>query len=274
MPELPEVETTAAGLRRILPGRRIVRMETFTAKLRRPLSVELRRHILGRKIIAVRRRAKFLIVEFDNLRVLLIHLGMTGACRIVPQSQPRAKHEHVVWTLDNRLSWRYHDPRRFGLVEIMTIAKPGADPEILQGLPPEPLSRQFSSKYMSATCAGQRPIKLILMDQSRVSGVGNIYDSESLFLAGIRPTRRANSLTAAEIAKLTASIKQILRRAIRAGGTTISDFRDVHGETGQFRLKLMAYGRENEICRHCRSGKIHRIIMGGRSTFYCPICQK
>jgi formamidopyrimidine-DNA glycosylase len=275
MPELPEVETVANALRPYLVGRRIMKAEVFAARLRRPLSGEAQRHILKQPIVAVRRRAKYIIVEFQNRHVLLLHLGMSGSCRVTPKSEPRAKHEHVVWQLDNGLTWRFNDPRRFGLVEVQPIAAPGALPAELAGLPPEPLEDDFTADYLLAIChKRERPIKLLLMDHTQVAGVGNIYASEALLRAGIKPTRRAGKLTRKEAAQLVRAIQTVLRQAIRAGGTTISDFVAVDGSEGKFHLQLRAYGRENQTCLVCKKARIRKLVMSGRSTYYCPACQK
>jgi formamidopyrimidine-DNA glycosylase len=172
------------------------------------------------------------------------------------------------------VTWRFEDPRKFGHVLVLPIASAGALPAVLNYLPPEPLEDDFSPAYLFARCRGRtRPIKSLLVDQSLVAGLGNIYASEALFRARIRPTRKAGRLTRKEAAALTLATKQVLREAIAAGGTTIQDFRTPDGSAGRFQARLFVYGRTGEDCLVCRAAKIKRIVIAGRSTFYCPRCQ-
>ena len=278
MPELPEVEVVARALRPRLLGRRILSVKTYTDSLRRPLRLRGKRALLGRTIIDVRRRAKFLIIEVEGRHIILIHLGMSGACRICPAGEPRRKHEHVIWRLDNGETWRFEDARRFGLVEVRGLPKTpaaGALPTCLDGLPPEPLGEEFTAAYLFEACRRRkRPIKTLLMDGGIVAGIGNIYASEALFRAGIRPRRAAARLTRTECEQLAAAIREILAEAIEAGGTTISDFRGVDGSAGRFQRQLRVYGRAGEQCSMCRRAAIKRVVLAGRSTYYCPVCQK
>ncbi len=278
MPELPEVEIVARALRPRLLGRRILAVKTYTDSLRRPLRLQGKRAFLNRTIIAVRRRAKYLIVEVEGRRVILIHLGMSGACRICPAGEPRRKHEHVIWRLDNGKTWRFEDARRFGMVEVHTLPKVpavGALPACLDGLPPEPLEEEFTAAYLFEACRRRkRPIKALLMDAGIVAGVGNIYADEALFRAGIRPRRAAGRLTHKECERLVAAIRETLAEAIEAGGTTISDFRSVDGSEGQFQRRLRVYGRNGERCSGCGRAIIKRVVISGRSACYCPVCQK
>lgn len=278
MPELPEVETVARALRPRLLGRRILSVKTYTDSLRRPLRLRGKRAFLNRTIIDVRRRAKFLIIEVEGRRVILIHLGMTGACCICPAGEPRRRHEHVIWLLDNGATWRFEDPRRFGLVEIHDLPKipaAGALPACLDGLPPEPLGDEFTATYLFGKCRRRkRSIKGLLMDADIVAGVGNIYAGEALFRAGVRPRRAAGRLTRRECARLVTAIRQVLTEAIEAGGSTISGFRSVDGSEGRFQRRLRVYGRAGEQCSACGRAEIKRIVLSGRSTYYCPVCQK
>jgi len=275
VPELPEVETICRALRPHLVGRYLRGVRTFVEALRQPLDRRALVSLVGRRIVAVRRRAKFLLVEFTDRRLLLMHLGMSGSCRICPDNAPRRKHEHIIWELDNGQTWRYGDPRRFGLVQVQVIRKRGALPSCLCGLPPEPLSRGFNGAYLASICRGRsRPIKSVLLDQTLVAGVGNIYASEALHRAGISPVRRAATLSREECARLAHAIRTTLRQAIAAGGTTIADFRSADGSPGGFQVKLFVYGREGEPCRRCRRGRIRRLVLSSRSTYYCPDCQR
>jgi formamidopyrimidine-DNA glycosylase len=275
MPELPEVETVTRALRPRLVGRRLLGVVTHTAKLRRPLVWDSA-SIAGRTIVTVRRRAKYILVELSDLQVILIHLGMTGSCRVVPANEPLTKHEHVVWLLDNGETWRYRDPRRFGVAELHAIAAPGGEPDCLADHGPEPLDDQvFNAWVLRAACAGhERPIKPFLLDPSVVVGVGNIYASEALHRAGIRPTRTAASLSLARCGKLVAAIQEVLQAAIAAGGTTVADFRAPDGSEGWFTRELRVYERAGQPCLGCGKGPIQRLVQTGRSSYFCPHCQR
>ena len=275
MPELPEVETVTRALRPHLVDREIIRTLTGIRKLRNILDIDKREDILGQKISSVRRRAKYILVELENLKVIVIHLGMTGSCRIELSTDPIRSHDHVSWYLNNGMIWRYNDPRRFGLINVRTIDKPGALPEILANLPPEPLSANFTSIYLQQILLRRtKTIKAILIDSNLVAGIGNIYACESLFLAGINPMLAGAKVKTEQIEKLIASIRVVLKEAIKAGGTTISDFKSVDGNEGKFSHKLQVYGKEKKMCLRCREGIIKRIVISGRSTYYCPGCQR
>jgi len=277
MPELPEVETVARALRPHLLGRRLAGMEILTDKLRQPLAPFRQKsgEVTNREILGVSRRAKYIVVEFAGLRVMLLHLGMTGSLKIVPGDQPTAKHERIIWFLDDGRSLRFHDPRKFGLVDILPIHHSGSFPECFASLPPEPLSAAFSAGYLYHQVQGRRrPIKSLLMDNHHVVGIGNIYASESLFRAGIDPHCPAGGLTLPRCRKLVQSIKEILREAIAAGGTTISDFAGLDGSEGKFSRHLNVYGRAGKSCLLCNREMIVKTVVAGRSTFYCPRCQK
>jgi formamidopyrimidine-DNA glycosylase len=275
VPELPEVETVACALRPHLLGRRITGVETFCAALRTPLRLEADAERLTARIVDIRRRAKYIIVELGNLQVILMHLGMTGYCRIVPAKEPRLKHEHVVFTLDDGLTWRFNDARRFGRVEVHSVPRPGAEPEVLAGLGAEPLSEAFSGDMLHRLCRGRKtPVKHLIMDGRHLVGVGNIYASEALWRAGIHPARAAGRISRRRCDALVESIRHVLTESIAAGGSTIADFRTVDGSEGQFSLRLDAYGRDDEACKRCETGRIRRRTMSGRATFYCPRCQR
>lgn len=274
MPELPEVETVTKCLRPHLLGRKILRAGVHAPRLRHPLRARDFAGVLRRKIIAVRRRAKYIIIEFTGGRVLTLHLGMTGSFRVVCCPVPRTKHDHLDWRLDNGLCLRYNDPRRFGsaVAERLTVA--GGDPPSLAHLGPEPLGDEFSAAYLRQQSRRRgAAVKSFIMDQRVVVGVGNIYASEALFRARISPTRRAGALSRADCARLAGEIKRVLRSAIRAGGTTISDYITPDGKEGGFEVKLQVYGRAGEACVKCGAA-VRQKVIGGRSSFYCSRCQR
>lgn len=278
MPELPEVETVCRALRPHLLGRRIEAVAVLTARLRHELdAADLRAQVTGRSIEAVRRRGKYLIVALSGGRGLLLHLGMTGAFTVCEPGTPADKHLRVTFTLSDQRSWRFTDPRKFGMLRVCELSSPHADPaELAHKLGPEPLSDAFSAAYLTAGArASTKPIKNLLMEQAFVAGVGNIYASEACFRAGIRPQRRGNRLTRAECARLAAEVKGVLEEAILCGGTTISDFRAPDGSTGRFHVALQVYGRKDQPCLRCgKPHQIQRLVQAGRSSFFCPNCQR
>lgn len=275
MPELPEVETVARCLRPHLVGRRLRGVRLRVKKLRRPLRAGEFQPLVGKKILAVRRRAKYLILEFSGSRALVVHLGMTGSLRLDPAGTPPRPHDHVELVLDRREILRYRDPRRFGLLQVARLDRPGGEPSILPRLGPEPLTAAFSGAYLfRISRRRQVPIKSLLLDQAVVAGVGNIYASEAGFRAGVRPTRRGATLTARECDRLARGVKMVLAAAIRAGGTTISDYVTPDGREGAFVRCLRVYGRAGATCGHCRRGVVRSVVIAGRSSFYCPVCQR
>ena len=273
MPELPEVETVAAALRSHLPGRQVTGVTVRCEKLRRPMPVEALQNLLNQAIRGVRRRAKYLLVDMSGGQTLVIHLGMTGTLRLTDRSEAAESHDHLDLQLDSGECLRFRDPRKFGLV---MVVKPDDQGEIkeLGELAPEPLSEKFSSDYFYRLSRKRTtPVKNFIMDQRRVVGVGNIYASESLFRARIRPTTAVGRLGHERCRRLVKTIKEVLAEAIATGGTTISDFRKVDGSEGAFARELQVYGRTGEPCIKCRQ-PIKKLVIGGRSTFYCPQCQK
>lgn len=273
MPELPEVETVVRALNGALAGRTVKRAE-FVGKLREPfIAAEVTRLLGGRRILAVRRRAKYLVFDFGGPDALLAHLGMTGYFHIDPASEPRHKHDRVVFLMDRGDELRYADARRFGFVKPVRLSAEGI-PEELARLGPEPLDRAFTGKAMLRRAEGRTcPVKVFIMDQEVVVGVGNIYASEALFLSGIDPRRAAGDLALEEWTRLVAKIKVVLRDAIKSGGSTIRNYRTVDGSEGGFQRVLRVYGRAGEFCSVCGNG-VELVRLGGRSTFFCSRCQK
>jgi formamidopyrimidine-DNA glycosylase len=270
MPELPEVETTLRGLQPYLAGRRVAGVDIRHPRLRWPVPEDLPKLLQGRTIQALRRRAKYLLVEFEH-GTLILHLGMSGSLRILPVGFPADKHDHFDLMLDNGTLMRLRDPRRFGAVlwhEGDSMQHP-----LLKYLGPEPLSRNFDAAYLYRAIHGKTAaIKQAIMDSRVIVGVGNIYANEALFRAGIRPQLPANKVSKARCAKLTQAIKQTLREAIRKGGSTLRDFVNSAGEPGCFQQHYWVYGRTGKPCRKCGT-PIKQIRQGQRSSFYCSTCQ-
>jgi len=273
LPELPEVETIAAALRGPLPGRRITDIKTRCLQLRRPLPLAELAKLVNETILAVERRAKYLLLTISNGHVLLLHLGMTGTLRLDPPTALPGRHDHLDLELDRNLILRFRDPRKFGLV---AVVKPNPDGGVqeLAALAPEPLSADFSTAYFYELSRKRNtPVKNFIMDQHRVVGVGNIYASECLFRAQILPSTPVGRLSRERCHDLVNRIKEVLSEAIASGGTTISDFHAVDGSEGAFVRKLEVYGRNGEACLKCQK-PIERTVIGGRATFFCPRCQK
>ena len=269
MPELPEVETTRRGLERLITDRRINSVHIYIKKLRWEIPSHLESTLKGRNIKKISRRAKYLLIHFDDGQ-LVIHLGMSGSISVVDSFEPLKKHEHFELKLDDGNSLRFHDPRKFGSV---LWQKLGETLSLFKNLGPEPLSYEFDEVTLFESSIGKsRNIKSFIMDSNVVVGVGNIYASESLFLARISPKREAGKTSKKRFKVLTNSIKSVLMDAINNGGTTLNDFSNVYGNPGYFSQVLNVYGRENMPCMRC-SGKIKRIIQNQRATYYCPKCQ-
>ena len=285
MPELPEVETVRRGLEPLVVGARVTGVETRRANLRFPFPETLG-SLTGLFIERVDRRAKYLLFGLSDGRVMLSHLGMTGAWRVdtTPIAEPtrvypagRAGiHDHLVIGLEREGAQSqliYNDPRRFGFVSMAPSAAEAAE---LQGIGPEPLGNGFSPEHLSRVAAGRAaPIKAVLLDQKTVAGLGNIYVCEALWRAGIAPTRPARQLSDADIGRLVAVLRAVLTEAIAAGGSTFRDFIDASGSPGYFQHSFDVYGRQGEACRRpgC-AGTIARIVQSGRSSFCCPVCQR
>jgi formamidopyrimidine-DNA glycosylase len=274
MPELPEVETLRRSLAKRLVGRRIVAVEVRERRLRDIVDPSaLQAACCCRKVTDLERRGKYLLIHLDGPRSLLVHLGMSGRLRLADAAEPLDQHTHVCFRLDDRRELRFRDHRRFGLVDVVVRSGLDLDPR-LRSLGMEPLSRACTAARLKERARGlKRPVKSFLMDARSIAGVGNIYASEALHLAGVHPRRPVGGLGAGSWEALASSLKQVLRDAIRQGGTTFSDFQDADGEAGSFQVFLRVYGREGEACYGC-GGRVRRIVLAGRSTFFCPRCQR
>ena len=271
VPELPEVETTRRGIEPHVAGARVEEVIVRRRDLRQPVSPTLA-EIEGKRIVSARRRSKYLLLEMDDGSTVLVHLGMSGSLRVIPEGDPWKTHDHVAITLSTGRQLRYHDPRRFGLV--LHFHGDPKKHELLADLGPEPLGDDFRLDDFVAACRKRvAPIKQVIMDARVVVGVGNIYASEALFRAGIRPTCAAKKLSRPRLQKLQEAIRAVLADAIKQGGTTLRDFLKSDGEPGYFRQKLMVYDRKGEPCRVCGC-PIRHVVMGQRSTYWCPQCQK
>ena len=274
MPELPEAENICRALDRALRGRVITKVEVFTPAMRTSLLPLKTAHLEGVMISGTRRRGRYVVADLADGRALLMHFGMSGVVRVEGPEVPRRKHEHVFLHLDDGRIFRFECTRRFSLLEV--VEKPGADawPEALAALGAEPLADGFDGEYLYAASRRRHvAVKLLLMDNAVVTGIGNIYANETLFACGISPLRPASELTRRECGLLAENAKKILRRAIDAGGTTISDFLNVDGSEGKFVRELRIYGGAGKPCPRC-GGTVLCVRQGGRSSFYCPGCQK
>ncbi|MCX7556055.1 bifunctional DNA-formamidopyrimidine glycosylase/DNA-(apurinic or apyrimidinic site) lyase [Xanthomonadaceae bacterium JHOS43] len=270
MPELPEVETTRRGIAPHVVGRRIVSVTLRRDALRWPIPPEIRDELPGQRIDAARRRAKYLLLDAQSGSAIL-HLGMSGCLRVLPDDAPPKRHDHVDLHLDDGHLLRLTDPRRFGALLWQPL---GHTHELLARLGPEPLSDDFDAACLMRAAAGRSaPVKHFLMDQRIVVGVGNIYAAEALFQAGIHPARAAGRISKARWERLVAAVKHILAHAITRGGTTLRDFLDPDGEPGYFAQELFVYGRAGQACKHCGS-VLRAADWGQRATVYCPTCQR
>ncbi len=274
MPELPEVETTCQGISPHLSGRKITSIDVRNGSLRWPVSDEIY-HLKNLPLASegcVSRRAKYILIQLPKSQHIIIHLGMSGSLRISSPDEELKKHDHVIFHLSSGLQMRYHDPRRFGCV-LWTDQKISQHP-LMSKLGPEPLTDDFSAEYLiEKSKLRKKAIKPHIMDNHIVVGAGNIYACEALFMAGIHPKREAGKISNPRLSKLRDTIREVLQRSIDQGGTTLKDFIQSDGQPGYFKQQLNVYDREGKQCRKCDSS-IKRIILGQRSTFYCPKCQK
>ena len=272
MPELPEVETTRRGVEPHVKGRRIREVIVRHRGLRMPVSASLD-ELAGSRFVSVKRRSKYLIFELEEHGSLLVHLGMSGSLRIADPASEFKKHDHVALTLESGKQLRFHDPRRFGIFLHLPEGDPFAHP-LLRDLGPEPLEDGFSVETLARAFATKRiAIKVALMDAKVVVGVGNIYASEALFRAGIRPATPACKISRPRLKKLVEGIRAVLTESIEQGGTTLRDFLHSEGEPGYFSQRLFVYERKGEACRVCGT-PIRQAVMGQRSTYWCPKCQR
>lgn len=281
MPELPEVETVRRGLAPVMEGRTIVSLTQNRADLRFPFPERFAERVSGHKVVRLGRRAKFLTAELSSGEVLVMHLGMTGRFTVSGQRTGSYKydtgtdpaHDHVVIVLDSHDIVTYNDPRRFGFMELWPAEQFQAYPR-LTAMGPEPLSNHFSAAYLDTALKGKKaPIKAALLDQSVIAGLGNIYVCEALWRARISPKRLSQSIPGQRAARLAPAINDVIAEAIEAGGSSISDFASASGELGYFQHRFAVYDREGEDCRACGT-TIKRLVQSGRSTFYCPSCQR
>jgi len=282
MPELPEVETVRAGLERHLLGRTILRAEVRRPDLRGPLPPRMAEDLTGRKVVALERRAKYLVIRLHDKQVWLVHLGMTGRFTLSPQD-PGApgKHDHVLLWLDDGGHVAFNDARRFGSMDLFAAADLAAH-KSLHLLGPEPLSEDFNPASLAAALEGKRtPLKSALLDQRVVAGLGNIYVCEILNRAGLSPRRGAHTVVSKDgrasprAERIVTETRAVLEEAIAAGGSTLKDFAGVEGELGYFPHSFRVYGREGAPCLTASCGRpIERIVQSGRSTFFCPNCQR
>lgn len=273
MPELPEVESTCRGLSAYVEGKRLSACTVRAPKLRFDVPHDLAQRTNNAVVQSVSRRAKYIVMRFDNDTTLVGHLGMSGRFGFHAGKYEPIKHDHLLWQVEGGGYLVYHDPRRFGFVKLADGDAWQNFPEF-QAMGPEPLSNALSGPVLKARLKGKTsPIKTALLDQRVVAGLGNIYVCEALFEAGIRPTAKAGSVSSPKCEILVQKIKDILTRAIAAGGSSLKDHRLPSGELGVFQDNFYVYGRENEACLQC-GGKIKRLVQAGRSTFYCRQCQK
>ena len=291
MPELPEVETVRMGLAPAMEGARFAEVEVRHRGLRWPIAKDFEKRLQGQKVEGLGRRAKYLLADLSSGDVLLMHLGMSGSFRLRKNGRhllgdPRyfasakdEKHDHVVFHMSGGATITFNDPRRFGSMKLVPRAKLEQEP-LLRSLGPEPLGNAFDAAMLAQACAGKKTsLKAALSDQRVVAGLGNIYVCEALFRARLSPKRKASTIADrngkpnARAVALVDAIKAVLHEAIKAGGSSLRDHRRADGSLGDFQHNFQVYDREGEPCPGCK-GKIKRIVQSGRSTFYCPACQK
>ena len=271
MPELPEVETTVRGLAKFLEGERITRVQLNRANLRRPFPPDLVQVMTGATVSALSRRAKYGLLQLDRGATMIFHLGMSGRWRIDPETPDT--HDHLLLETA-RHRFALCDPRRFGSVDLVATHALDLWPQFA-ALGPEPLGPGLTAAHLKAALAGRtQSVKLTLLDQRIVAGLGNIYVCEALWRAGIRPLKQAGKVTGPQLARLVPAIVDVLTASIRDGGSTLRDYAAPTGELGYFASSFDVYGREGQPCRRADGGLIRRIAQGGRSTWFCPACQK
>jgi formamidopyrimidine-DNA glycosylase len=280
MPELPEVETVMRGLKPLLLGHKILKVTTQATTLRtKPIPRTLSTHLVGRTITTLSRRAKYIMAGLDDGNVILIHLGMTGGFFMRDPSHKPEKHDLITLDLSNHTRVAYHDPRRFGQFDVVPADKIQTHKSLCD-LGPEPLGPEFTPAVLTDALKGRKnSIKAALLDQRRVAGLGNIYVSEALYMSGIHPEAVAGQISPARVKRLHTAIQDVLNAAIKAGGSTLRDYRKPDGELGFFQDRFSVYGRAGLACPDCscdlaRTGGIAKIVQNGRSTFYCARRQR
>jgi len=283
VPELPEVETVRRGLDPVMTGGVIERAEVRRPDLRWPFPPGMAGRLTGARVLGLRRRSKYILADLDRDETLIVHLGMSGRMLISggmvggfhhPHPAP-SRHDHVVLTMEGGARVTFNDARRFGMMDLIATDRAGEHP-LLAALGPEPLGNTFSEPYLVARLKGRAaPIKAALLDQHLVAGLGNIYVCEALYRARIHPGRKAGQIAAARVGGLVQVIRQVLQEAIEAGGSSLRDYRQADGELGYFQHTFQVYDREGQPCKTPGCGAaIRRIVQSGRSTFYCPQCQR
>lgn len=271
MPELPEVETTLRGIQPHIAQQQIINIILRHTKLRWPIPQEIKEHLTGQTLRSLSRRAKYLLFHFDT-GTLILHLGMSGRLRILTEATPPQKHDHVDICFANGSILRFTDPRRFGAL-LWTTNNPD-EHALLAAIGPEPLAKEFNADYLFKQSRGKKvAVKIFIMNSSVVAGVGNIYATEALYDAKINPKLAASRVTLQQYEKLTLAIKEVLKLAIKKGGTTLKDFARSDGSPGYFSIELKAYGRGGKACLRCKT-KLKSVRIGQRATVYCPNCQK
>ena len=283
MPELPEVETVRRGLAPVMEGEVISEAQINRPDLRWPFPNRMAERLTGQHILRLWRRSKYMLADMESGESLLIHLGMSGRMvvsgdplgRFVHNHPAPEKHDHVVLTMGSGARITFNDPRRFGAMDLLNTSAANTHP-LLAKIGPEPLGNSFHAEYLTKILHGRKSaIKAALLDQRIVAGLGNIYVCESLYRAGIHPARAAGRIGAARISRLTNHIRDVLSEAIAAGGSSLRDYRRADGELGYFQHAFDVYGREGDACRnHNCSEPVRRIVQSGRSSFYCPLCQR
>jgi formamidopyrimidine-DNA glycosylase len=288
MPELPEVETVRRGLAPAMEGARLAKVQVRDRRLRWPIAKDFEKRLTGQTVEGLGRRAKYLLADLSSGDVLVMHLGMSGSFRVGNDATPgvyyhekskSTAHDHVVFHMSNGATVTFNDSRRFGSMKLIKRAKLDTEP-LLRGLGPEPLGNAFDAVMLAGACAGKKTsLKAALLDQRVVAGLGNIYVCEALYRARLSPKRQASTIAGrngkpnVRAEALVDAIKSVLQDAIAAGGSSLRDHRRTDGALGDFQHNFQVYDREGEPCPTCK-GKIKRIVQSGRSTFYCPSCQK
>ena len=283
MPELPEVETVRRGLQPAMQDQKIMRAEVNRPDLRWPFPLDMAQRVTGARVLRLWRRSKYILLDLDTQETLIVHLGMSGRMLVSGQQigefyqdhPAPEKHDHVVFHMENETRVTFNDARRFGAMDLAPTAEVEMH-KMLSSLGPEPLSNYLDDTYLAAALAGRNtPIKSALLDQRLIAGLGNIYVCEVLFRAKISPMRRAKDLSKSQVGSLVPIIRTVLEEAIEAGGSSLKDYRQTGGELGYFQHSFHVYDRESEPCKHAGcGGTIARVSQSGRSSFYCPTCQR